>query len=274
MQNLLTAKSRGVQRLRRLARRRSSRLEENAFVLEGAKLVDQALASSADLEAIYVAVPDDEQLGESLRRLTERAVTQGVPVNWLAPGVLESATTTVTAQAVAAIARRCERGIGEVVADADPGAPLLVLVELQDPGNAGTLLRSAAAAGAAGALLCGDSVDLFNPKLVRASAGAIFQLPVAQGGSPEEALGVVASAGRRRLGMTVAGGTPYDQADLTGRIAIVLGNESHGFPQGVEREVDEMLSIPMVGGTESLNVGVAGAVALFEALRQRRHEAG
>lgn len=273
MEDLLTTRSREVQRLRRLARRRSSRLEEDAFVLEGRKLVELALTSEAEVEAVYAEVHDDQQISESARHLAEQADAQGVPVNWLGPGVLASAATTVTAQPVAAIARKCDCSIGDLVADAEGAAPVLVLVDLQDPGNAGTLLRSAAAAGAAGVVLCGDSVDLFNPKVVRASAGAILHLSVVQAGAPQEILRVLASAGRRRLGMVIAGGTPYEQADLTGGVAIVLGNESHGFPQGIDREVDEMLSIPMLGSTESLNVGVAGSVALFEALRQRSRQA-
>jgi TrmH family RNA methyltransferase len=157
-----------------------------------------------------------------------------------------------------------------VLAAAAAGPLSLVLVDVADPGNAGTLLRAGEASGAAAVLFCGASVDPCNPKCVRASAGALFHLPVASGGEAVAVLERLGGAGVRRLATVVRDGTPYDEVDLTGPVALVLGSEAHGLPAGLEALVDERCTIPMVGRSESLNVAMAGAVLAFEALRQRR----
>ena len=145
-----------------------------------------------------------------------------------------------------------------------------MLVDVSDPGNAGTLLRAAEAAGAAAVLFCGGSVDPCNPKCVRASAGALFHLPVSGGGEALAVLEGLGHAGVRRAATVVRGGTPYDEVDLTGPVAIVLGSEAHGLPAELDALVDDRLTIPMDGRSESLNVAMAGSVLCFESLRQRR----
>ena len=122
---------------------------------------------------------------------------------------------------------------------------------------------SCEAAGADAVALTPDTVDVTNPKVVRAAAGALFLLPVVD----QVELGEVRSLGLRLLGTTARGGTPYTQADLTGRVAVVVGNEAHGLPD--DSPVDEWISIPHSGRAESLNAAMAAAVICFEAMRQR-----
>ena len=136
------------------------------------------------------------------------------------------------------------------------------------------MLRSAEAAGAGGVVCCEGSVDVFNPKTVRASAGAIFHVPVVCGGDPAEVLDRLGQWGLRRLGTTPHGGVDYTVADLSGPVALVLGNEAHGLPPGLSDNLDGLVTIPMAGRAESLNVGMATAVLCFEAGRQRRLVAG
>jgi TrmH family RNA methyltransferase len=198
------------------------------------------------------------------------AVARGVRVLPVVAEVLAKAVDAVTPQGVAAIAARPEVSVDAALAAARNATITLVLVDVNDPGNAGTLLRTAEAAGAAAVLFCGASVDPCNPKCVRASAGALFHLPVASGGDVVSVLEGLGSAGVRRAATVVRDGTPYDAVDLTGPIALVLGNEAHGLPAEVDALVDDRLSIPMVGRSESLNVAMAGAVVCFESLRQRR----
>jgi len=145
-----------------------------------------------------------------------------------------------------------------------------VLVDVADPGNAGTLVRAAEAAGAAAVLFCGSSVDPSNAKCVRASAGALFHVPIASGGEVGPVLESLGELGVRRLATVVQGGRPYDEVDLTGPVALVLGSEAHGLAPSALDAVDERLSIPMDGRSESLNVAMAGSVLCFESLRQRR----
>lgn len=178
-------------------------------------------------------------------------------IHHLGPNVIERVASTTSPQPViAVVAMRDLR----VPADAD----FVVIVDrLNDPGNAGTLLRCAEAAGAQALICTPGSVDVYNPKVVRASAGSLFRVPVvALPWSAITSLGLTTMATSSHLGEV------YTDVDLTGPTAIVLGNEAHGLAD--DARVDRWLTIPQHGRAESLNVAMAGAVLLFEVARQRR----
>jgi len=217
-----------------------------------------------------VAVHEVFAAPEAADDLLARAENVGATVHQVTAPILARALDTVTQQGVAAIAARVDVGVDAAVAAAAAGPLALVLVDVTDPGNAGTLLRAAEAAGATAVLFCGDSVDPWNPKCVRASAGALFHTPVSSGGDPVMVVEVLGAAGVRSAATVVRGGTPYDAADLTGPVAVVLGNEARGLTAAVLDRVDLRLTIPMAGRSESLNVAMAGSVLCFESLRQRR----
>ena len=251
-----------MQRLRRLSGRRAARLEEGRFVIDGPTLLADALAAGVAVEEVFTTGGHDE--------LVQTALEAGAVVREVRPDVLQRATDTVTPQGVAAVAVRVEVSVEQAI-DAIGAGPLgLVLVDVADPGNAGTLVRAAEAAGAAAVLFCGGSVDPSNAKCVRASAGALFHVPIASGGEVGAVLQRLGDLGVRRVATVVRGGTPYDQVDLTGAVAVVLGSEAHGLAPSTLDEVDEQLSIPMDGRSESINVAMAGSVLCFESLRQRR----
>ena len=157
--------------------RRSARDAERSFVVEGWKLLGEALAAGAGIESVYVG-PGVEH------PLLEDAHAAGVRVFELAPDVLERVADTTTPQPVMAVVRMVDVSVD----DLERRDPVVVLVDVRDPGNAGTVLRSAEAAGAAGVVCCDGSVDVFNPKTVRASAGSVFQVPVVVGGDAVEVL--------------------------------------------------------------------------------------
>jgi TrmH family RNA methyltransferase len=238
-----------VKRLRRLARRRADRDAEHAFVVEGPKLVEQAL--------------DDGWVESTFAEPALASHYQGALV--VADGVLDQVLDTVTAQGVAAIARQRTTEVQDVELE----GPLVVLAGVSDPGNAGTLLRTAEAVGASAVLFCDGAVDPFSPKCVRASAGSIFRVPVVSGGGSVQTLEQLGARGVRRVGTSAHLGQPYHRADLTGPLALVLGNEAHGFSDDVAAHLDALVHIPMSGRIESLNVAMAGSVVLFEAARQR-----
>jgi TrmH family RNA methyltransferase len=169
---------------------------------------------------------------------------------------------------VAAVARIAERPPTDAAAAAGPLA--LVLVGVSDPGNAGTLLRSAEAAGGGAVLFCDGSVDPYGPKTVRSSAGSLFRLAVTRETTSAAALAALAAAGVPALATVARGAPDYDAADLAGPVAFVLGNEAHGLAPDVAGATAGAVTIPMAGPTESLNVGMAGTILCFEALRQRR----
>jgi TrmH family RNA methyltransferase len=244
-------------------RRRSLRSTDRAFVLEGAKVIGEALDAGVALEAVFVAADH----ADAVQDLLQRALDAGVRVHALQPGLIERVADTVTPQPVMAVAPWVDVPLDALVAPTF----VVVCVDLRDPGNAGTVLRSAEAAGASAVVFCDGSVDVFNPKTVRASAGSLFHVPVVNGGPVEDVLGTLGAVGLRRLGTVAHDGEAYDDADLTVPVAIVLGNEAHGLPDGLE--LDGAVTIPMAGRGESLNVGMAGAVICFEVARQRRHAA-
>lgn len=256
---VLGARHPEVDRLRRLARRRPDRAAERAFVIEGPKALADALEAGAPIEVLYV---DGSVDGD----LVARADAAGVVVRRLERGVLERVADTVTPQGAVAVAPWVDVAIDALV---DPTL-VLVAVDVQDPGNAGTLLRTAEAAGASAVVFAGGSVDVFHPKVVRASAGSLFHVQVVSGGEPVDVLEQLGAVGMHRLGTVAAGGTPLDDVDLTAPVAFVLGNEGRGLPPEVADVLDGHVTIPMAGRSESLNVGMAGAVLCFEAARQRR----
>lgn len=248
-----------VQRLRRLLSRRSAREDERAFVVEGAKVLAEALDAGVPIESVYLASGASEAV-------VGRAADAGVRVHELAPGVLERVADTVTPQPVLGVVPFLDRPL----ADLRNAQLTVVAVDVRDPGNLGTILRSAEAAGADGVLCCGGSVDLYNPKTVRASAGSLFHVPVVAGGDPVEVLREMATWGVQRLSTAATGGRDYSEVDLTRPVAFVLGNEANGLGRDIDELVDERVTIPMIGRSESLNVGMAAAVLCFEAARQRR----
>ncbi|HUR17458.1 MAG TPA: RNA methyltransferase [Acidimicrobiales bacterium] len=236
------------------------REQEHTFVVEGTKALREALDSGAKIHAVYAApaAPPD---------IVEQAVAAGAVVHHVESGVVERVAPTVTPQPVLAVAEQVHVGL-DALADA---SLLVIAVDIADPGNLGSVMRSAEAAGAAGVVCCGSSVDVYNPKTVRASAGAMFHLRVAVAGDPVEVLHRVGGWGVLRLGAVARGGTDHTEVDLCRRVALVIGSEAAGLaPEVLEEGVDQLVTIPMSGQAESLNAGVAAAVLCFEVARQRR----
>lgn len=257
-----------IQRLRRLIGRRSSREDEHVCVIEGAKVLNEALDAGCRVESMFMVEGWTDPV-------VERTLALGIPVFELAPGVLEKIADTVTPQPLLAIASSPVLGVDDLEKLVGPpmGPDLLVIVgvDLRDPGNVGTLIRSAEASGASALVLCDGCVEATSPKTLRSSAGAVFHLPIVQGGQPEHVLRVLGAAGIRRLATAVHGeAIDYrSEGTLSGRVAVVLGNEANGLEGSMVDGFDGWITIPMTGRTESLNVGVTGSILAFEAARQR-----
>ena len=231
---------------------------------EGVELVRTGLAAGRVPESVYV---DSSTSAPDVAELVVRAAEAGARVVELAPGVLERVAATVTPQPVLAVFPSVD------LAAVPSGARLVVvLADVRDPGNAGTVLRTADAAGVDAVVTCGGTVDPYNPKTVRSSAGSVFHVPLVLGGEAEAVLEDLRGAGLRCVGAVVRGGTDYTTLDWTLPTAVVLGNEASGLPASLP--LDLGVEIPMEGRAESLNVGMACAVLCFEALRQRRLAAG
>ena len=258
----LAASNPRIKRLRRLVMQRKARSQERAFVIEGPQIVGEALDAGLRpglaVEAVY-SEPGYEP------SLVAQATSAGVEVVTVASGVLDSVLATRNPRPVAAVVSGQPATLDQIGTD----GPLVILVGPGDPGNLGTIVRSAEASGAAGVVTVGNAVDPTNPKVLRAAAGAALRLPVVPVGRLDEAL-AVARASRRVVAAAVTPpAEPYDRVDLR-RAALVLGNEAHGLPAAWSAEADVVLTIPLDGPTESLNLAVACSILCFESLRQRR----
>jgi TrmH family RNA methyltransferase len=255
--------------LRGLLQKRSARWSERAFVAEGAELIRCALEAGTRLESVYVSPEGDDD--HATQDVCRRASAAGARIFPLGAGVLERVADTVTPQPVLAVLPMLEEPpSGADVWSARPGALVVVLVDVRDPGNAGTVLRAADASGSTAVLFAGESVDPYNPKTVRASAGSLFHVPLGVRGDPSALASELSAAGFRTLATVVRDGEDYADLDWSVPTALFLGNESSGLDAALCGELAGSLAIPMAGQAESLNVGVACAVVCFEAFRQRR----
>ncbi len=233
-------------------------------MLEGLDLVRTALDEGAPVEGVYLAA--EGAWRPEVAEVVEVAEARGVRVHRLAPGVLAKVAATVTPQPALAVVV-LPRSDLSVLSDA---RLVVACVGLGDPGNAGTVVRTADACGLDAVVLAGHGVDPFNPKAVRASAGSLLHLPVVVVPDEREALDALAAAGLRRLAALTRGGEDYATVDWTVPTAVVLGNEAHGLDPGVVGSLEGTVSVPMGGRAESLNVATACAVVCFEARRQAR----
>lgn len=248
-----------VKQIKTLTGDRRERRREQLFVLEGVRLVANALDSGAELTLTLYA-PEQLASSEAGAALLPRLLAQPRSFE-AAANVVAAAAETVSPQGVVALAR------WPVLEAGQPGI-MLVLDALQDPGNLGTLLRSAEACGVTRVLCSRGTVDVYSPKVVRAAMGAHFRLPIEQD-MEWHALGQ-ACTGVDHIYASAAGATmPYYAADWRQPSALIVSNEANGVSDEAAAYATRQISIPMRGGAESLNAGVAGSVILFEALRQR-----
>ena len=245
--------------MRALLRDREAREADGVFVCEGPRVIAAALEQGVPLIEVFVGV----DASPAAQVAAERVAEAGISVRRLAAGVAAKVGATTTPQGVFGIAWRPRVGTSALA-----GVDLCVVAPLlTDPGNAGTLIRSSAAAGASIIVLGPRSVDAYNPKVVRASAGACFAVQILEGVPAMKVMEALGDAGVRRVGAVASGGKPPEQVDLRVPTAIVVGHEAAGLD--AELPVDELVTIPM-HATESMNVAMAGTVLLYEAARQRR----
>jgi RNA methyltransferase, TrmH family len=238
--------------------------------IEGPNLLEEALRAGLRVSCVFVA-QGAEHLLEGL------ALPAETEVLLLPRELLDSALTTETPQPVAALVEPPTWNWANVLGDREKAAPLpayakpliVVLAGLQDPGNLGTILRSAEAFGATGVLSLPGTVSEWNPKAVRASAGSVFRLPLLAV-STNECFARLRQAGVKIWTTAVDGAEAADRIDLAGPVALVIGNEGNGVPQALAAQADGAVTIPCPGPVESLNAAAAASVLLYEASRQRR----
>ncbi|MGH3741269.1 MAG: TrmH family RNA methyltransferase [Actinomycetes bacterium] len=264
----LTERTPRVAAARRLRRRRR-REETRRFLAEGPQAVREALVEGVAVDLF--AVPE---LTARHSELISQANSGEVAVHWVTERALASLCDTVTPQGVVAVCQMSDVTLGHVLRP----APKLVavLAEVSDPGNAGTVARTADAAGAEAVWFTERSVDPYNGKCVRASAGSLFHLRVATGGDAAAGLRQLRAAGLQVLAASGAGETDLEQLADTGGLAAptawVFGSEAHGLSSDVMRAADKRVRAPIHGRAESLNLAAAAAVCLYASAKAHRKE--
>jgi TrmH family RNA methyltransferase len=253
-------------RLKRLVRLRDRRPrdEEQAFLVEGYREVRRALEKQVRLDEVYFA--PDWFLGENERSLLAEAEAGGAKLYELSKDAFAKVAYRERPDGLLAVAPQWKRSLADLVLGK---APFLLVVEaIEKPGNLGTILRSADAAGCDAVIVCDPVTDLFNPNVVRASTGVLFSVPC----FVEESAAVLSwlrSKGIRTVATTPAATALYSDSDLTGPLAIVMGSEQYGLSEFWLKHADLPVRIPMAGQADSLNVAMAALITLFEAVRQR-----
>jgi RNA methyltransferase, TrmH family len=244
-------------KLAKALQRRKVRYKEKKFLVEGIRLVEDALRAGY-VPALVFWGPEQES-SQRAEALLQKILTVTTEVFAVGPHIIKLLSDTVTPQGIVAVFP---------IVELNPPRHdfLLILDGIQDPGNFGTLLRSAEAAGVDQVIVAPGTVDAFNPKVVRAGAGAHFRMPLIDLGWRE-----IADLTRCCAVRLAEGSSPvvYYAVDWRGPVALIVGNEGAGPSQDARRLAAQEVGIPMKGGTESLNAGVAGSIILLEAARQR-----
>lgn len=237
------------------------RQQQGLFLAEGLRTVEEAVRYGGVQSIFYTAIEDDRT-----RAVLEEAAAKQIKLVCVSDKVLKKISDTETPQGIIAVCEMRSKRLDDFLAS---GKMLLVLDRVTDPGNIGTMLRTADAAGVGGLLLLQGCADIYAPKTVRASMGSLFHLPVLSGLSEELLVQAARKAGYELLVTCLDGADNLYKADLQGRIAFVMGNEANGVSPALLAAADKRVFIPMQGRAESLNVAMAAGIVMFEALRQK-----
>jgi len=262
-----TASTARLKAARRLTKR-ALRQRERAFLAEGPQAVSEALATGARVSGLFVTAPAQARHAD----LVAAARDAGVDVQLVSGEIMSELAQTVTPQGLLAVCDFVDVPLESVAA----ARPVLValLANVRDPGNAGTVLRAADAAGADAVIFADASVDVYNGKCVRASAGSIFHLPVVAGVRLPETVAALREAGLRILAADGRGGSTLDDPDTAAALgspsAWLFGNEAWGLPGDLLALADESVAVPIYGRAESLNLATAAAVCLYASASAQR----
>jgi TrmH family RNA methyltransferase len=276
------ARSPRLKAARRLTKR-AFRQRERAFLAEGPQAVAEAFSSGARISDLFVTVPARSRHSD----LVTAMAGAGIGVHTVSGEVMDELAQTVTPQGLLAVCDFIDVPLAELVpkppktpqsGPVDPETPGLSLVALlanvRDPGNAGTVLRTADAAGAGAVVFADASVDPYNGKCVRASAGSLFHLPVVAGARIEDAVATMRDAGLRIVAADGRAGRSLDEPGVQARLAEptawMFGNEAWGLPPELVALADEPIAVPIYGRAESLNLAAAAAVCLYASARAQR----
>ncbi len=230
--------------------------------IEGVRIVEEAIRSGLKFRAVFFSKSGENKAERLLPQLAAYVETLLLPDKLFA-----SAVPSETPQGVAALVKCRQFTLDDILGKIQTG-PLLAIAGVQDPGNLGTMLRSAEAFGSCGVILGDGTANPFNSKVVRASAGSVFRLPIVRANLPR-ILGTLRGQGLRLFATSSHKGSPVHEAKFVTPAAIFIGSEGTGLPRELISEMDDLIAIPHSPNVESLNAGVAASIVLYEVARQR-----
>jgi TrmH family RNA methyltransferase len=252
-----------IKRLRSLSDPKH-RKKEHAFLIEGVKMVEEALRDKAGISMVVAAPGLVQHHGKGVLKLAE---SRGVDVVWISSALMDALSENKTPQPVMAVVTMREHS-PDALFSRDPGL-IVVAHQLQDPGNLGTIIRTAEAVGASGMAITPNTVDPFNAKAIRASMGSILRLPIVHVGDLTAFMKTCRQKKYQTIATILTGDRTHFDIDLTKPTAVIFGQEGAGLPQEVLSTIDLQIRIPMADTIDSLNVATAAAVILYEVMRQR-----
>lgn len=242
---------------------KKGRQESREFMIEGVRFVEEAVTSGAEIKYCLCAENLD---GDRIESLLKTLKEKGVKLYEVESKLMKDIWDTETPQGILAVVGKKDNDIDGVI---ENSSFLILADRIQDPGNLGTLIRTADAAGAQGVIISEGTVDPYSPKVLRSTMGSIFHLPVIHVPNMVEAVDKLKSYGFNIYASSLEGSTPYYSEDYRKKTAVVIGNEASGIDGSIIQAADRLIKIPMPGNAESLNAGVAGGILMFEVVRQR-----
>jgi len=264
--NPITSKDNSiVKRLRSLSEPKQ-RKQEQAFLIEGVKMVEESLRDNLGVWTVVAAPSLTQHHGKGVLKLAE---SKGIDVVWISERLMDMLSESKTPQPVMAAVRFQQHSEEGLLAD--KSGLIVIAHQLQDPGNLGTIIRTAEAVGASGVAVTQNTVDPFNAKAIRASMGSILRLPVIQIGDLPAFIKKCKVKGFQTAATVLTGERTHFEVDLKKPTIVILGQEGAGLPQNIMEDIDLRVRIPMANTIDSLNVATAAAVILYEAMRQRMH---
>ncbi|MBQ9063866.1 MAG: RNA methyltransferase [Blautia sp.] len=250
-----------VKRVMQLCQKAKKRQEEGVFIAEGIKMFMEAPVNL--VEKVYVS---ESAAGNDL--VQGKITAEGLSDEIVSDRIFARMSSTQTPQGVLTVVKKPDFSAAQILDKKDP--LIIVLEDLQDPGNAGTIIRTAEGAGADGVFLTHGSVDITNPKVIRATMGSVYRVPVVYVRTLSELLVKMKQKGIRSYAAHLKGSCDYDRADFSGGTAFLIGNEGNGLSDEAAGMADTLIRIPMQGSVESLNAAMAAGILMYEAARQRR----
>ena len=267
--NIITSNQNSIVKEVRCLRHKKDREEKGLFFIEGVRFVEEALKEKVDIDKILISDKLEQIRGG--KEILSLINTAGKDVYLLSDKLFRELSDTENPQGILATIKYKKLKLDEIL---NKGNFYIILDSLQDPGNMGTIMRTADAAGASGVIISKGCVDLYNPKVLRSTMGAIFHIPICFTDNLIETIAQLKTRGIRIYAAHLKGEANYFEVDMRKDVAIIIGNEANGISEEVAAYSDMLIKIPMPGRAESLNASVAASILMYEVVRQRCCGAG